>query len=75
MFQYLLLIPAGTSLILGLIYVFHGVARPPVKIAGSLWFMGSLYVQFGSRYPLVGLLTQTVLAMVLAIWRRADALS
>ncbi len=72
MSQYLLLIPAGTSLVLGVIYVFLGDARPPVKVAGFLWFAAALYLQFGSRSSLAGLLAQTALAMTLALWRRAD---
>ena len=72
MFQYLLLLPAGTSLVLGVIYVFLADARPPVKVAGLLWFLAALYLQFGSRWSLAGLLAQSALAMMLALWRKAD---
>jgi hypothetical protein len=75
MFQYLLWIPAGTSLVLGAIYVLLGDARPPAKVGGFLWFAAALYLQFGSRYSLAGLLAQTALAMTLAIWRKADGLA
>jgi hypothetical protein len=72
MFQYLLWIPAGTSLVLGVIYVFLGDARPPVKAVGFLWFAAAVYLQFGSRWSLAGLLAQTALAVMLAFWRKAD---
>ena len=74
MFQYLLLIPAGTSLILGVVYVLLGDAKPALKVAGSLWFMAALYLQFESNHPLVGLFAQVALAMVLAIWKREGAI-
>lgn len=70
MFQFLLWIPAVASLALGVTYLVLGEAGPPVKIAGSLWFLGALYLQFGSGHPLAGLLAQTVLALVLAFWNR-----
>lgn len=75
MFQYLLLVPAATSLILGVVFIFLGEARPAVKVAGTLWFIGALYLQFVSSYPVVGLLAQVTLAMILAIWKKADALT
>ena len=71
--QYLSLVPAGTSFILGVVYILFGEARPAVKIAGAMWFVVALYLQFGSGYPLVGLLAQVLLAMALAIWKRAEA--
>ena len=73
LFQYLSFVPAGTSFILGTVYLLFGEGRPAVKIVGTAWFLVALYLQFGSGYPLAGLLAQVALALVLAIWKRAAA--
>jgi hypothetical protein len=72
MFQYLLLIPAGTSLILGIVYLFLGEARPLTKGIGAIAFLVGLYVQFFSSYAVAGLLLQTALAFCLAVWKKMD---
>ena len=71
MFQILLLLPAGTSLVLGVVYLFVGEARTAVKVGGAVWFLAAVYLQFGSTFPLAGLLAQTGLAMLLAVWRKS----
>lgn len=72
MFQYLLLIPFVTSLILGAVYLRLGDARPAFKGVGAAIFALATYLQFASGYPLAGLLLQTCLALYLALWRRMN---
>jgi hypothetical protein len=73
MFQYLLLIPAGTSLILGVVYLFLGEGRPLAKGVGAVVFLVALYLQFFSPYAVAGLLLQTALALCLAVWKKMDS--
>jgi hypothetical protein len=72
MFQYLLLIPAGTSLILGIVYLFLGEGRALTKGIGVVVFLVALYLQFASPYAVPGLLLQTALALSLAVWKKMD---
>jgi len=73
MIPFLLWAPAVASLILGTIYLFLGDGRPPFKILGTLVFAVAVYLQFFSSHVLAGLLVQCVLALLLAIWRRAGS--
>jgi hypothetical protein len=71
--QLLSFVPAGTSLILGVVYLFAGDATPSVRGAGTTIFLVALYLQFFSRFALAGLLMQTALALSLAVWSRVNA--
>lgn len=73
MLPFLVLLPVATSLILGIVYVFHGDGPPAIKIGGTVVFGSALYLQFFSRHSLFGLLLQIALAVSLALWRRVDA--
>ena len=73
MLPLLVLVPAATSLILGVVYLVAGDARIALKISGAAVFLTAVYLQFFSRYVLPGLLVQTTLALALAVWRRARA--
>ena len=73
MLPFLDLIPVATSLILGIVYVFHGDGPPAIKIVGTVAFGTALYLQFFSRHTLFGLLLQIALALALALWRKMDA--
>ena len=73
MLPFLVLIPVGTSLVLGIIYVFHGDGPPAIKIGGTAAFGVALYLQFFTRHSLFGLLLQIALAITLALWRKVDA--
>lgn len=73
MLPFLVLLPVATSLILGIVYVFHGDGLPAIKIVGTVVFGSALYLQFFSRHSLFGLLLQIALAVSLALWRRVDA--
>ena len=73
MLPFLMLLPVATSLILGIVYVFHGDGPPVIKIVGTVVFSSALYLQFFSRHSLFGLLLQIALAVSLALWRRVDA--
>jgi hypothetical protein len=73
MLPFLVLLPVATSLILGIVYVFHGDGPPAIKIVGTVVFGSALYLQFFSRHSLFGLLLQIALAVSLALWRRVDA--
>ena len=66
----LFLAPALASLILGIVFVIFGDARPALKVAGAVVFVIALYVQFETRFMLAGLLLQSALALCLAIWKR-----
>ena len=72
MFQYLLLIPAGVSLILGIVYLFTGEGRPLTKAVGAVVFLVGLYLQFFTLYAVAGLLLQTALAFCLALWKKMN---
>jgi hypothetical protein len=72
MLSFLAWVPVGTSLILGVVCLFLGDGRPAFKILGIVVFLAAVYLQFLSRYSLVGLLLQIVLALCLALWRRMD---
>jgi hypothetical protein len=73
MYQYLLLLPVGVSAVLGVVYLLLGDGSPRLKIAGTVVFALAVYLQFGSSFPVVGLLLQTFLALCLAFWHRANA--
>ncbi len=73
MLPFLVLMPVVTSLILGIVYVFHGDGPPATKIVGTAVFGAALYLQFFSRHALFGLLLQIALAISLALWRKVDA--
>ena len=75
MMIFLAWVPAGTSLILGVVYLFVGEARPILKVLGVVVFCGAVYLQFFSRHSLLGLLLQIALALHLALWRRISASS
>lgn len=70
MFGWLFLVPPVASLILGVTYLVVGRGRPSLKAAGAATCLGALYLQFGSRHWLAGLLLQTCLALWLAGWRK-----
>jgi hypothetical protein len=70
---FLALVPAATSLILGLMYLYLGEARPPLKILGTFIFVAASYLQFFSSHSLFGLLCQVGLALCLAMWQRVSA--
>jgi len=74
MLPLLVLVPVGTSFILGLVYLTMQEGRPLPKIAGSIVFLAAVYLQFYSRHTLAGLLLQTALALTLAIQRRREGL-
>jgi hypothetical protein len=65
-------LPAATSLILGIVYLYMGDARPVVKLVGVVVFLTAVYLQFFSPYSLFGLLLQIVLALLLALWQRSS---
>jgi hypothetical protein len=66
-------VPAATSLILGVVYLFFGDAKPAFKFLGVVVFFGALYLQFFSRHSLIGLLLQIALALYLAVWRQMNS--
>jgi hypothetical protein len=66
----LIWIPVATSAVLGLAYIFAGEGGPAIKLAIGSVFVIATYLQFGSPYPLIGLLLQSVLALGLATWRK-----
>ena len=68
----LVLIPIITSLVLGIVYVFHSDGPRAIKIIGILAFGTAMYLQFFSRHALVGMLLQVALALSLALWRKMD---
>ena len=72
MLPFLSLMPVATSLILGIVYLFHGDGPPAVKIAGTVVFGTALYLQFFSSHALFGLLLQIAVALALALWRRVE---
>jgi hypothetical protein len=69
---FLVLVPVGTSLILGVLYLLLGDGRPATKILGIIVFSSAVYLQFFSRYSLYGLLLQIVLAFCLACWQKVS---
>ena len=73
MLPFLMMLPVATSLILGMVYVFHGDGPPATKIVGTVVFGTGLYFQFFSGHSLFGLLLQSALAVSLALWRKVDA--
>jgi hypothetical protein len=64
--------PATVSLILGSIYLVTVEGRLTTKLVGTGVFITAALLQFGSAYPLAGLLLQVGLAMCLVVWRRLD---
>jgi len=73
MFPILFFIPVLVSFSLGVAFLVFGSARPGFKLAGVLVFGTAVYLQFFSRFALVGLLIQVALAVSLALWRKFDA--
>jgi hypothetical protein len=69
---FLVLVPVATSLILGLMYLDLGEARPAPKIVGTVVFVAAVYLQFFTGHTLVGLLFQVGLALCLAMWHRVS---
>jgi hypothetical protein len=63
-------IPVTTSLVLGVVYLYQGNARPAFKILGVVVFVAAAHLQFFSRYSLIGLLLQVALVLHLAFWWR-----
>jgi len=73
MLPFLVLVPLGTSLVLGIVYVSSWEARPASKIIVSVIFMAAVYLQFNTRHSLSGLLLQVALALYLVMWRKLNA--
>lgn len=67
---WLFVVPPVASLILGITYLVVGRGGPVAKAVGTGVFFGALYLQFGSRYWLAGLLLQTGLALCLVLWKK-----
>lgn len=63
-------VPVGTSLVLGVVYLLYGDARPAFKILGAVIFFFAVYLQFFSSHSLFGMLLQITLALYLAMWLR-----
>ena len=70
MLPFLALVPLGTSLVLGIVYVMSWDTRPVSKIVVGVVFVAAVYLQFFTRHALFGLLLQVVLALYLAMWQR-----
>ena len=70
---FFVLVPAATSLILGLMYLYLGEAGPALKVSGTVIFIAASYLQFFSSHTLAGLLLQVGLALCLAMWHRVSA--
>lgn len=70
MLPVLVLLPAVTSLALGLLYLLDAGGRPPLRILAAAVFLAAVQLQFFSPYPLAGLLLQTGLALCLAVRRK-----
>ena len=73
MFGLLPLVPLATSLILGIVYLAAGEARLARKLSVTAVFLVAVSLQFFSRHGLAGMLLQIVLALGLAVWRKANA--
>ena len=73
MLPFLALIPVGTSLILGVVFLFMGEAGPGVKVVGTTVFLVAVYLQFFSSFSLAGMLLQIILALCLAWWRQTSS--
>jgi len=68
----LVLIPVGTSLVFGVVYLLLGDVRPGLKILVTLIFVFAVYLQF-SRHSPVGLVLQVGLALYLVAWQKMNA--
>jgi len=68
-------IPAATSLVLGVVYLYQGEARPAFKVLGVAIFVAAVYLQFFSMHSLIGMLLQVGLAFGLAFWWRLGRLA
>lgn len=66
------LVPVAASCILGLIYLLTEESSPRVKLLICGVFLLAAYLQFASRFSLLGLLLQAALAAVLAIWWKLE---
>lgn len=73
MLPFLVLVPVGTSLVLGIVYVSSWNTKPASKIAVTVIFTAAVYLQFFTGHSLFGLLLQVVLALYLAMWQKLNA--
>ena len=73
MLPLLTLVPVFASFVLGLVYMVSGEGSRAVKVLMCAVFISAAYLQFATRYTLVGFLVQASLALVLAIWRKVEA--
>jgi len=73
MLPFLVLVPLGTSLVLGIVYVWSWNTRPASKIIVAVTFVAAVYLQFFTRHSLFGLLLQVALALYLALWQKLNA--
>ena len=69
----LIWVPVGTSVVLGILYLSWGEARPPFKILGTVVFLAAVYLQFFSRHATFGLVLQVAVALSLVLWRKLDS--
>ena len=60
-------IPAATSLVLGVVYLYQGEARPAFKVLGVAIFVAAVYLQFFSMHSLIGMLLRVGLAVGVAV--------
>ena len=65
-------VPVATTVVLGLVWLSLGESSPGRKVLGVAVFLIAVYLQFFSRFSLIGMLLQIVLAVALAGWRRMD---
>jgi len=72
MFGLFPLVPAATSLILGIVYLVAGDASLARKLLVAAVFLIAVYLQFFSLHVLAGMLLQLVLALGLAVWRKTN---
>ena len=73
MLPILFMLPAFASFVLGVVFVVLGDAHPRTKLIVAAAFAAAVYLQFFSRFALVGLLFQVSLALGLLLWRRLDS--
>ena len=72
MLPLLVMVPVGTSVVFGILWLALGESPRGRKVLGVAVFLVAIYLQFFSRFALIGLLLQIVIALVLAGWRRMD---
>lgn len=66
-------VPVGTSLVLGAVWLAFGESPPGRKLIGVAVFLVAVYLQFFTRFSLIGMLLQIVIALALAAWRKMDS--